>query len=85
MVEHGKLKYVRKIRGVTDYFFLKMPLPNINPNIISGLSILTSLLFILTLKYSLVLAFIFIILTLLFDWFDGLIAKNIIYVQKKVI
>lgn len=76
MVKHNKLKYVRKIREITDYIFLKLPLPKVNPNIISGLSILTSLLFILSLKYSLILAFVLIISTLLFDWFDGLIAKK---------
>lgn len=76
MVKNNRLKYVRKIREVTDYILLKMPLPKINPNIISGLSILTSLLFILTLKYSSILAFILIIITLLLDLFDGLIAKK---------
>jgi phosphatidylglycerophosphate synthase len=72
---HDKLKYVRKTREAIDSF-LCLPLPNINPNIISGLSVLTSLFFILALKYSSALAFIFIIITILLDWFDGLIAKK---------
>ncbi len=76
MVKHNKLKCVGKIREVTDHIFLKIPLPKVNPNIISGLSILTSLIFILTLEYSSILAFIFIIITLLLDWFDGLTAKK---------
>jgi len=76
MAEHDKLKWVRRIREATDRAFLKLPLPNIKPNIISGLSILTSMLFILVLKYSLILAFILIIATLLLDWLDGLVAKK---------
>ena len=76
MVKHKKLKYVKEFRKIMDYYPLKLPLPRINPNIISGLSIITALLFILSLKYSKFLAFILIIVTLLFDWFDGLIAKK---------
>lgn len=71
----NKLKIVEKIREKTDYIFLKLPLPKINPNIISGFSILTSLVFILVLSYPW-LAFIFIIITIMLDWFDGLIAKK---------
>lgn len=73
---HYKSRLVRRVRGVVDYVFLRLPLPKVNPNMLSGLSILTSLLFILTLKYSSVLALILIIITIVLDWFDGLIAKK---------
>lgn len=74
--EPSKPKYVRRMRAATDYIFLKMPLPKINPNVISGLSVLTSLFFLSSLKYSSALAFILATITLLLDWFDGLVAKK---------
>jgi len=75
MAEHGKLCFVKKMRKVTDHVFLKMPLPRVNPNMVSGLSLVTSVFFLLTLN-SAILAFSFLLLTLLLDWFDGLIAKK---------
>lgn len=71
----NKLKIVEKLRKSTDSVFLKLPLPKINPNMVSGISILTSLIFILTLSYS-IISLVFLIITILLDWFDGLIAKK---------
>jgi len=76
MVEGNKLEFVRKIRYITDYFLLKMPLPRINPNIISGLSILTSLTFILVVKHSSALGCALLVMTLFLDWLDGLVARR---------
>ncbi len=76
MAGHDKLTCVKKIREMTDRVFLKMPLPKINPNTVSGISVLTSLIFVLVLKYSLVLSIILLAATILLDWLDGLIAKK---------
>lgn len=79
MANHGKLGIVKKLRAITDYYVLRLPLPRINPNILSGLSIISSLGFILSLSLSessLKLPFAFLIITLLLDWLDGLIAKK---------
>lgn len=73
---HKKTRLVRRVRAVVDYLFLRLPLPKVNPNVLSGLSIITSLLFVLTLRVSSTVALSFIIITLLLDWFDGLIAKK---------
>jgi phosphatidylserine synthase len=76
MAEHDKLESAKRLREVTDLFYRMIPLPNVDPNLVSGLSVVTSLLFILALGYSPMLAFILIILTLQLDYFDGLIAKK---------
>ncbi len=75
MGERSKLGFVKKVRGLTDRLFLGLPLPKTNPNRISGLSIVTSVLFILSMSQP-VLALTFLLLTLFLDWFDGLIAKK---------
>jgi len=69
---------VKKLRAMTDYFMLRLPLPKINPNIVSGMSIITSLGFVLSLSLSenLIISFAFLAATLLLDWLDGLIAKK---------
>lgn len=77
MADHDKLEIVKKLRAMTDYYLLRLPLPKINPNIVSGLSIISSLGFVLSLsESSLKLPFAFLIITLLLDWLDGLIAKK---------
>ena len=74
-MEPVKLKYVKKIRGMADSVLLNLPLARINPNAVSGASVLASLLFILTLDYP-AIAFFFIIATLLLDLLDGAIARK---------
>ncbi|MFH1445560.1 MAG: CDP-alcohol phosphatidyltransferase family protein [Nanoarchaeota archaeon] len=76
MAKHAKMKVVGKTREALDKIFLKLPLPKINPNTISAASIITSLLFVFSLNYSALLAFVLILITLLFDWLDGLVAKK---------
>ena len=73
---HGKLGSVKRMREATDSILLRLPLPRINPNVISGLSILTSLLFLLVLNLSAWLALAFIMVTIVLDWLDGLVAKK---------
>jgi len=73
---HNKLRLVRKARAMVDHVLLRPPLPRVNPDVLSGLSIITSLVFTLALRYSSVAALVLIIVTLLLDWFDGLIAQK---------
>ncbi len=75
MAEHGKLGFVKRVRDITDELLLQLPLPKTNPNRISGLSLVTSVLFILTLDQP-ALSLSFLFLTLLLDWLDGLVAKK---------
>jgi phosphatidylglycerophosphate synthase len=77
MREYGfKSEYVKKLRAITDSIPLQLPLPRVNPSLVSALSIVTSLAFILVLKYSPVVAWSLVVITLLLDWLDGLIAKK---------
>ncbi len=55
---------------------LRLPLPATNPDILSGLSIITSVLFVISLKYSSIFAFMLIMATLLLDLFDGAVARK---------
>ena len=77
MREYGfKSEYVKKLRAITDSIPLQLPLPRVNPSLVSALSIVTSLAFILVLKHSPVVAWSLVVITLLLDWLDGLIAKK---------
>lgn len=72
-----KFRIIKQIRAVTDYYLLKLPLPKINPNIVSGMTIMTSLGFVFSLSESSPkLPFAFLMLTLLFDSLDGLITRK---------
>lgn len=64
------------MRNATDAILMALPLPNINPNTISGLSIITSMLFLLLVRRYPFAALVFLIMTLIFDWADGVIAKK---------
>jgi phosphatidylglycerophosphate synthase len=66
---------VNKARNVIDRAGMIAPLPNINPNVLTGMSVVTSLLFILCLKYPL-MALAFLVATLLLDWLDGVTARK---------
>ena len=77
MREYGfKSEYVKRLRAITDSIPLQLPLPRVNPSLVSALSIVTSLAFILVLKHSPVVAWSLVVITLLLDWLDGLIAKK---------
>ena len=77
MREYGfKSECVKKLRAVIDSVGLQLPLPRINPSLVSALSIVTSLAFVLVLKHSPAAALSLVMITLLLDWFDGLIAKK---------
>jgi len=78
MFEPNKLEYVERIRTSIDGALLKLPLPKVHPNIVSVFSIFTSLLFVFSFTSGRIgLSFLLIIVTLLLDWLDGLIAKKI--------
>jgi phosphatidylglycerophosphate synthase len=62
---------------MVDRIGLALPLPNINPNVISGFSIITSLMFLLSMRFSVFLSLLFLAVTLLLDWFDGLISRKL--------
>jgi phosphatidylglycerophosphate synthase len=70
------MKWVQEFRKKTDHILLKLPLPKINPNILSALSVVTSLFFVMALNYSSVLALIIFIISFSLDLFDGLVAKK---------
>jgi len=77
MREYGfKSEYVKKLRTIIDSVGLQLPLPRINPSLVSALSVVTSLAFVLVLKHAPVVALLLVVVTLLLDWFDGLIAKK---------
>lgn len=76
MAEGRKLGLVNKLRDNLDRIGLALPLPNVHPNVISGISIITSFAFLASFGFSVILSLLFLILTLLLDWFDGLVAKK---------
>ena len=71
-----KFGFVNRFRSKLDRIGLALPLPDVHPNVISGMSVITSFAFLAFLRFSLVTSFSFLILTLLLDWFDGLTAKK---------
>jgi len=77
MREYGfKSKCVKRLRAIIDPVGLRLPLPRINPSLVSALSVVTSLAFLLVLRHSPAAALALVVITLLLDWFDGLIAKK---------
>ena len=67
---------MKGLRNYTDKLGLMLPLPNIRPSIVSGLSVVTSMLFLYCSTFSAYAAFAFLFTTLMLDWFDGLIARK---------
>lgn len=63
-------------RSRVDKLGLALTFPDMNPNIVSGFSILTSMLFVLLLHFLPVMSMVFLIITILLDWFDGLMARK---------
>jgi hypothetical protein len=71
-----KPKMARGVRAISDPLLLCLPLPRLNPNLLSGLSLLTSLCTIAVWAHSPAMGLVLLTITLLLDWFDGLIAKK---------
>lgn len=63
------------VRNGIDKIGVVMPLPNVSPNALSGLSIVFSLLFVLTLGQPFV-ALALLVCALLLDWLDGMVARK---------
>jgi len=63
------------MRNGIDKIGVVMPLPNVSPNALSGLSIVFSLLFVLTLGRPFV-ALALLACILMFDWLDGMVARK---------
>ncbi|MCX6817969.1 MAG: CDP-alcohol phosphatidyltransferase family protein [Candidatus Aenigmarchaeota archaeon] len=63
------------MRNGIDKIGMVMPLPNVSPNALSGLSIVFSLLFVLTLGQPFV-ALALLACVLLLDWLDGMVARK---------
>ena len=78
-----KLGIIRKSREVTDFWILRLPLPNINPDIISYLALPFSLAFVCCWDRYRLISFILFVLTLIIDWLDGLVAKKHNQVSEK--
>ena len=76
MAEGRKLGVVNKLRDGLDRIGLALPLPDVHPNVISGISIVTSFAFLASFGFSVILSLLFLVLTLLLDWFVGLVAKK---------
>lgn len=75
MDEH-RIKPAVALKARTDSLLMRLPLPKINPNFVSGLSVISSVFFILALGYSQVLAFAIAVAVLVFDALDGIIARK---------
>ncbi len=67
---------MKKIKDALYAVGSVLPVPNVNPSIVSGLSVVSSMLFVLSVPHSPPLAFAFAALALLLDGFDGLIARK---------
>ncbi len=74
-MEPVRLKFVKMAKKFLDSIFMGLPLPKISPNVVSGMSIITSIIFIFVLDYP-VPAFIVLLITFLLDGLDGLIARK---------
>lgn len=81
MIVPVRLKPVQKIRTRLDNLALKLPLPKINPNALSFLSVVFSLIFWFASKnedklWSTGIAIACLIIIIMLDWLDGLVAKK---------
>ena len=66
---------MNRFRNIIDKIGMAMPLPDVNPNALSGLSIVLSLLFVLTLGQPFI-ALALLACILLLDWLDGMVARK---------
>jgi phosphatidylglycerophosphate synthase len=71
------MRWVAKMRKYTDHYLLMLPLPRVSPNAISGMSVFLSFVFLFLARFERhLLALITLVVILLLDWFDGLIAQK---------
>ncbi len=70
-----KLNWVIAVRERVDRLIDPIPLPNISPNIVSVASVV-AMAMIFIWRDSIWWVFSFILLSILLDWFDGLIARR---------
>ncbi|MDZ7798549.1 MAG: CDP-alcohol phosphatidyltransferase family protein [Patescibacteria group bacterium] len=71
-----KLKMVRKLREIIDFWILKLPWPNINPSYITILAIPLSIAFIFSWADHKILAIVILFFVIIFDWLDGVVARK---------
>ncbi|MFH1367400.1 MAG: CDP-alcohol phosphatidyltransferase family protein [Patescibacteria group bacterium] len=71
-----KFELINKSRKVIDLWILRLPLPNINPSLISFLALPFSLAFILLWDKNKLISLILLMIILILDWLDGLVAKK---------
>ncbi len=72
-----KMGWVDSFRRITDKHLLNIPWPNINPTVISMLSVAAAILFVLLNGQDYTrTGFCLLLLNLIFDWLDGLIARR---------
>ncbi len=71
-----KIGIVKKFRDVSDLWVLRLPMPNINPSIITLLAIPFSIAFIFLWEDQKAWAIILLFCCLLSDWLDGIIARH---------
>jgi len=71
-----KIGFIAKSREVIDFWLLRLPWPNIEPNLISYLALPASLAFILVWPVNKLAALIILMVVLILDWLDGLVAKK---------
>jgi hypothetical protein len=72
----ANLKFVEKFREIVYYLPLKLAIPKLNPKIICGMTLITSLLAVILLNYSFIFFFFMLVATLLLDWLESLAAKK---------
>lgn len=72
--------FIQKFREYIDYYPAKLPLPKINPDLFSFLSVIFSLFFLIIWRSSfpqkIPIALTCLIIALMLDWLDGLIARK---------
>ena len=76
MSENSKFGFVKKIRKTLDRIGLFLPLPNVEPSILSGLSVILSLGFLLVFRAFPPFSLLFLLSVLILDWLDGLVARK---------
>lgn len=69
-----KFNWVIKLRDRADQLLIFLPLPNLNPNIVSMLSVLAMMMIFFVSNLYQVL--FFVILSIFLDWLDGTIARK---------
>ena len=73
----------KKFRTHIDKFIISLPLPKINPDIVSYSTILTTIISVyFYINHKLWLFWIFLLLTLILDWLDGAIARKYNLISK---